>query len=280
MTSYEASCPPCWGLGTCPWGEPPAASPLRNECHETTTVVPSKPWRTAAWPGRQLHVGSVEGEESHSWLQGPSPLNDPLATRRNVFSRTFGDLASGLEGLCYGSAPKISEEGTEEDREEQATSSVHSVLSTRGTSIRDTRTLLHLRQRMEQKLPAQGGLCDLPLAPPPSPQPGPPAAPAAALSKLEAGVPSSEWPQPEGTTQWRTAAPTRPQSSPCTVGRGGLMRKVHAQGEGEHACVPRGRSGHCAQWGTRGTRNPSGSVSRSPRIPVSFDDKNPSTAVP
>lgn len=179
-------------------------------------------WKTAA------HGLGGRERKGHSRLSGPSPLNDPPATRRNVFSRTFGDLVSGLEGLCYGSAPKISVRRAQ--RMTGATSSLHSVLSARGTSVGDTGTLLHLLRRMEQKLPARGGLCNRPPAPPPSPQPGPPAAPAAALSKLEVGIPSPEWPQPERMTRCRTAAPTRPQAPPARPDAG----KVRARGEGEH----------------------------------------------
>lgn len=77
---------------------------------------------------------------------------------------------------------ELSEEGTGEDREAEATSSV---LSTGGMSVRDTRTLLHSLQRTEQKLPAHGGLCDLAQHPHSRPRPGPPAAPAAPLCKPE-----------------------------------------------------------------------------------------------
>lgn len=80
--------------------EPPAASPFRNEDHERTTVLK----QAVAWKTAACRLGGRE-RQGHSRLPGPSLLNDLLAACMNVFSHTFRERASVLEGVCWGSAP-------------------------------------------------------------------------------------------------------------------------------------------------------------------------------
>lgn len=138
---------PPWGLGlplprrsgplflSRLWGKPVFPS-LEGSCVSTST----------RWTPE---VVEARGEVSPG-SQGP-----PCSTTRRcfqVFSRTFraSKPACGM-GFARARLHSLSVQSTENNREEQATSSV---LSTRGTSVKDSRTPRRAPRRTDQKFPA------------------------------------------------------------------------------------------------------------------------------